>query len=79
MMRLLLLLLVALAVLLWWKQRKRGAAQPPSPPPTKTTEAMLRCAHCGVHLPTSQALPGRGGSFCSAAHRSEFEAHQDGE
>jgi uncharacterized protein len=32
--------------------------------------AMVRCAHCGVHLPQSEALLDDGQhSFCSAAHR----------
>jgi uncharacterized protein len=35
---------------------------------------MLSCAQCGLHLPRDEALPGRGGMFCSAAHRSAYEA-----
>jgi uncharacterized protein len=39
---------------------------------------MLACAHCGVHLPRDEALPGRGGVFCSEAHRAAFEqVHPD--
>jgi uncharacterized protein len=34
---------------------------------------MLSCAHCGLHLPRDEALPGRGGVFCSEAHRSAYE------
>lgn len=77
MMRLLLLLLAVLGVVLWWKHQQRGAARPPDtppPPPAPGPEAMLRCADCGVHLPASQALPGRGGVFCSPEHRARFEA-----
>jgi uncharacterized protein len=33
----------------------------------------VRCAHCGVHLPRSEALPGRGGLFCGPSHRAEHE------
>jgi uncharacterized protein len=32
-------------------------------------EEMVSCAHCGVHLPRSEALALRGLHFCSAAHR----------
>ena len=47
-----------------------GVAQPAQP--------MLTCAHCGTHLPRDEALPGRGGVFCDAAHRAAFEtAHPD--
>lgn len=79
--RLLFVLLLVVAVLLWWKHRQRGArrdAAPPAPPapPREPAgpETMVRCAECGVHLPASQALPGRGGVFCSQAHRERFEA-----
>jgi uncharacterized protein len=34
---------------------------------------MLACAQCGLHLPRGEALPGRGGVFCSEAHRAEHE------
>lgn len=33
-------------------------------------EAMVRCAHCGVHLPESEAITNAGGSFCSQVHAS---------
>ncbi len=35
---------------------------------------MLRCAHCGVHLPRDEALPGKGGVFCCEDHRAIVEA-----
>ncbi|RTL34396.1 MAG: hypothetical protein EKK53_26390 [Burkholderiales bacterium] len=38
--------------------------------------AMLCCAECGMHLPADEALPGKGGVFCSGEHRSSFEARQ---
>jgi uncharacterized protein len=32
-------------------------------------EPMLQCAHCGVHLPASEALVGKDGqAFCSGEH-----------
>jgi uncharacterized protein len=31
---------------------------------------MVRCAHCGLHLPAADAIAGPGGAmFCSVAHR----------
>ena len=73
----LILLLLAVAVLLWLvrgsvrrarRPRERAAdANPPEP------QTMLRCAHCGLHLPRDEALPGRGGVFCDAGHRAAFE------
>ena len=32
-------------------------------------EEMVSCAHCGVHLPRSEALAVRSLHYCSAAHR----------
>jgi uncharacterized protein len=34
-----------------------------------SAEDMVACAHCGVHLPRSEALAARGLHYCSAAHR----------
>lgn len=66
---------------------KRGRPERSTPPPTPRSatpaaaasaepepERMVDCAECGTHLPVSEALPGRGGHFCSAEHRSRFEA-----
>ena len=39
-------------------------------PRVSETEAMVRCAHCGVHLPGSEAVTKEGVGFCSQAHAS---------
>ena len=74
----LILLLLAIAVLLWLvRGTVRRARRPPRERGTDATppapQTMLRCAHCGLHLPRDEALPGRGGVFCDAAHRAAFE------
>lgn len=46
-----------------------GRAPRPSP-------LIVACAECGTHLPEGEALPGRGGHFCSAEHRARHEARQ---
>ncbi len=33
------------------------------------TEDMVRCAHCGVHLPKSEGVLSAGKFFCSKEHR----------
>jgi|688.fasta_scaffold10731_9 uncharacterized protein len=33
-------------------------------------EVMVQCAHCGVHLPESEAITKAGVIFCSQAHAS---------
>ena len=72
-----LLFLVVVFVLLWLLRgatgrRRGGAARPPQAP-----QEMIACAHCGVHLPRDEALPGRGGVFCGDAHRAAFEKAQN--
>ena len=76
------IILVMLAVLaLWWLLR--AALRPRERPPDATSsdsapQPMLACAHCGVHLPRDEVLPGRGGVFCGAAHRAAFEQAHPG-
>lgn len=73
-----LFLIALLALLFYMLGLKRGRpSQPRSPAPPATpapTQAMVSCAECGLHLPAQDALPGRGGHFCSPAHRAQFEA-----
>jgi len=40
----------------------------------KALEEMVRCVHCGVHLPRSESVTSQGEFFCSNEHRLE---HQD--
>ncbi len=76
-----LLLLIAVFVLFWMLRGSlRRVRRPPDAkrPAPETPQAMLSCAQCGLHLPRDEALPGRGGVFCSPAHRAAFEqAHPD--
>jgi uncharacterized protein len=70
------LVILAVVVLVLWLLRgaQRGSARrapPPKAPPR--IEDMVSCAQCGVHLPRSEALPGRGGLYCGEAHRAEHE------
>jgi len=70
------LLVLAVLVLLWMLRGSLRRVQPRarSPRPGHAApQAMLTCAHCGVHLPADDALPGRGGVFCDDAHRAAFE------
>lgn len=75
-------LLFALIAFVAWLLLKRtisssgsrgDQAQPPVPqtPPTDAQE-MVPCAHCGVHLPASEAIyqdtPQGRESYCSQAH-----------
>lgn len=62
------LLLLLVIVLVLWAMRPR----PPRVPPRRqapTLEPMVRCSHCGMHLPRDEALLADGRPYCSAAHR----------
>jgi uncharacterized protein len=80
--RLLLWLLIGLAVVWLIKGLRRPAdpsnraaseaeRRPPAPPPVApaAVQLMVRCAHCGVHLPDRDALAVRDHAYCSVAHR----------
>ena len=72
-MKYLLILLIVLA-LVWLARSNRSAARgTPRPAEPPRQQPMLACAQCGLHLPRDEALPGRGGVFCSEAHRAEYE------
>ncbi|MBC7414324.1 MAG: hypothetical protein H7327_05265 [Herminiimonas sp.] len=72
-------LLIAVAVVLWLNHAKRQrlkqrAAPPAKAPPVATgakAEQVIACAHCGLHVPLSDAVLTLDGSavYCSEAHR----------
>ena len=47
---------------------RRFPRRPPPAQPGGGAEAMVRCAHCGIHLPRSEALLQNGRTWCSADH-----------
>lgn len=77
------LVLLAVLALVWLingsrRRRQAPTTRPVDPPRAEqslqTPQAPMRaCAQCGVYLPFDDALPGRGGSFCSEAHRAAYE------
>lgn len=67
-MKYLLLLLVFGVALYLFRVRSSGRAASRGAAP-RAPEGMRACAHCGVHLPASEALLGEGQAYCSDAHR----------
>jgi uncharacterized protein len=74
--------LAVLAVAFWiWRsnrayRRSHDLPKSPNAQPSSTStpvQAMLQCAHCGVHLPASDAVAGKQGRYCSAEHRAQLE------
>lgn len=75
-----LLVLAVILVAIWlWRKGRREEMQSRTPPPPAPggiapPQAMLRCAHCGLHLPAADAVRGADGTvYCSAAHRQAAE------
>lgn len=72
---LIVLAVIAVVYALWRSQRaapprQGGAPRPRIAPP----QDMVRCAHCGVHLPQAEALSKDGHSYCCRAHRDQGPA-----
>ena len=69
-----LLLLLVVGVVLWSmlsRQRvpPRDGTRAPSAPPATPPQAMVACAHCGLHLPAADAVLDGTRIYCSQAHR----------
>lgn len=71
---LLILGLVLVGVWLWRSSRETPRPRPPTAPTPTGPQEMVRCAHCGLHLPASEAIPGQQGRYCSPEHRLRAEA-----
>jgi uncharacterized protein len=75
------LLLIGIALLVFWyltrkiasdqRTKKDPAKDAPAGqlPPQSGNEAMVRCAHCGVFLPVTEAVREGESAYCSEQHR----------
>ncbi|HSQ05782.1 MAG TPA: PP0621 family protein [Burkholderiales bacterium] len=64
---LLLILGLFLAYVVLQSYRKRVGRQEPRT--LREQEDMVRCEHCGVHLPRSESLLASGKFYCSVEHQ----------
>jgi uncharacterized protein len=69
MSRLFLLMGIAVVVYLLIKSYRKN---PPPQQDNQAAEDMVRCAHCGVHLPKSESILAGGNFFCCAEHRNAY-------
>jgi uncharacterized protein len=60
---LIVVIVIVLAVMVGRRRSRPRAGRSPGAP-----EGMVRCAHCGIHLPRSEALLQAGRTYCSVAH-----------
>ena len=67
---LVLFVVVIVALMLIKKSQQARTVRPPkpTPKPPQIPEAMLPCAHCGVHSPASRCVWRDGKPFCSDEH-----------
>jgi uncharacterized protein len=72
-----LLVVAVLGVAFWlWRNnrqnakvaQKKTAPTQANAPKVGPPQPMLQCAACGVHLPATDALVGKRGSYCTSAH-----------
>jgi len=69
MARLLILAAIVLVVYLLVRSFRKSAL---SRQDRKAAEDMVRCAHCGVHLPKGESVQSDGRYFCNAEHRNAY-------
>jgi uncharacterized protein len=65
------LLLLAIVVLAFWLVRRalvRGKVRPMARPPAETQGELVKCAHCGTHLPLAEARAAGDRVYCSDEH-----------
>lgn len=68
--KLLVLIGLGLVIYLLLKNYQRSLNRPdPAPPSARGPEDMVKCAHCGVNLPRSEAIFSRGEFFCTPEHQ----------
>ncbi|MFK4445269.1 uncharacterized protein ABH944_005385 [Caballeronia udeis] len=49
-----------------------------SGPAPQLPDPLVRCAECGVHTPSSEAIVAAGHRFCCADHAQRYAAHPTG-
>ena len=66
--RLLFLFAIVAVVYLLFRSFRKTASRRDS----AAAEDMVRCAHCGVHLPRGESVRADGRDYCSAEHRDAY-------
>ncbi len=71
-MKYLALLLIVLGGIWWFRQQRPKKINTPQEN-NASPRLMVPCAHCGTHIPESDATQGQQGVYCSVAHRQAHE------
>ena len=72
-----LLILLLLWVIWMLIRRTLTALRPPSRPEPGEGERMVRCLHCGVHVPEREAIWREERAFCSDRHQQAWLKRHD--
>ncbi|HET9113024.1 MAG TPA: PP0621 family protein [Burkholderiales bacterium] len=64
------LFFVLIVGIVYWRLRYRVPAAPPASA-ARPIESMVRCMHCGIHLPRGEAVGSESAWYCSESHRRE--------
>ncbi|MDQ5896263.1 MAG: hypothetical protein RLZZ592_174 [Pseudomonadota bacterium] len=67
--KLLLLVLSVVCLVGWLRGARRAPPAPARAAEPSAPQVMVRCAHCGLHLPESEGLMHDGQAYCSWRHR----------
>ncbi|MCX7079704.1 MAG: PP0621 family protein [Pseudomonas sp.] len=77
MLRLLFWIALIAAAVWFWRKFKAGPASVANTPSEQSAPPMVRCAHCGVHLPRDRALSLQQQWYCSQAHLEQGPGSRD--
>jgi len=63
-------MLIAVAVVVYLLLKSYRKSNPAQDRPG--AEDMVRCAHCGIHIPKSESINAGGNYFCGPEHRDAY-------
>ncbi|MEZ1319542.1 PP0621 family protein [Pseudomonas fluorescens] len=69
--------IVLIAAAVWFWRKFKGSSSAPRPPDEPQATPMVRCAHCGLHLPRDRALNLQQQWYCSQAHLEQGPGTRD--
>lgn len=68
------ILIILIVLIVYWLIKSRKPTSTDTESLTDASEDMVRCAHCGVHLPESESITSDGNYFCSKDHYQKYLA-----
>lgn len=66
-----------IAAAIWFWRKFKGSSSAPRSSAEREAAPMVRCAHCGVHLPRDRALNMEQQWYCSQAHLEQGPGSSD--